>query len=90
MLAKGGEAGSRGTKWPSYEEQSLSSSLNQPPPPAELHTHTLSRGEDNSKKTALGAIYFIKNPYLCEAAVLSASFLVFRQKMQLKMLHFID
>lgn len=84
MLAKGGEAGSRETKWPSYEEQSLSSSLNQPPPPAELHTHTLSRGEDNSKKTMLSAIYFIKNPYLCEAALLSATLLVFHAENEAK------
>lgn len=47
-----------------------------------------STGEDNAKKTALSAVYLIKNPYLC--AVLACSFLVFRQKMQLKILHFID
>lgn len=83
MLAKGGEAGSRGTKWPSYEEQSLSSSLNQPPPPPCPVGRI-------TKKTELGAIHFMKNPYLCEAAVLSALFLVFRQQMRINILHFID
>lgn len=44
MLAKGREAGSQGTKWPSYEERSLSSSLNQRLPTAKPNIHHVLRG----------------------------------------------
>ena len=50
MFAKGREAGSQGTKWPSYEEQSLSPCLNQPLLPARLSRIHVLCGEYALKK----------------------------------------